>query len=160
MPTTLSVYTYHLLPLNHPSCPNVPSESYPMILHTIRITPYQYNHATSPDIATPVTTFLPYKIPPTLSRHILCVSQCLRLSVTPFLPHHARNPTIISKFLLTPINRDSIALLCSRSSENILQWSWLLWILLVELRYCLYAIYEPCRFRSHRILSRPPSQIL
>jgi len=87
MPTTLSLYTIHLPPSNHSPCSNVPSESHPMILHTTNTTPDQYNHAISSDIAIPHTTSLSYSIIPPPSRGFLRVSQRLRLSVTPFLPH-------------------------------------------------------------------------
>jgi hypothetical protein len=55
-PTTLSLYTVRLPPSNHFLSSDVPSESHPMILHTINTTPYQYNHAISSNVATPQTT--------------------------------------------------------------------------------------------------------
>ena len=58
--STLSLYTIHLPPSNHPSCSDVPSESHTMILHTTPLFLYRNNHATSPDVATPQTTSLSY----------------------------------------------------------------------------------------------------
>jgi len=91
-PTTLSLYTVCLPPSNHSPCSDVPSEPHPMILHTINIISYQYNHATSSDVATP-QLFLDHS---KLYHHHLAVfrhvSQRLRLSVTYFHPHYHKIP--------------------------------------------------------------------
>ena len=102
-----SVYIqFRLPPWNHSSCSDLSSESHPMILHTTSITPYQYNPATSTDIATPQATSLSYLIilPPSL--HILPVCQSLRFSVKPFLPYHPRNHIQIAKYLHTSSDLD------------------------------------------------------
>ena len=91
-PRTLGWNTVRLPPSNHSSCSDVPSKPHPMILHTINITPYQYNHATSSDVATP--QLFPYHNK--LYHHHLAafprISQRLRLSVTQFPPHHRKIP--------------------------------------------------------------------
>ena len=48
-PSTLSLYTFLLPPSNHSSCSDVPSESYPMILHT---TPLFLIITTTPSLLT------------------------------------------------------------------------------------------------------------
>jgi hypothetical protein len=105
---TLPLYTIHLPPSNHSSCSNIPSESHPMILHTTTITPYQYNYATLPDVATPRTTSLSYQIVPPLSHCILRIFQRLRLSVIQYLAQHPRIPIIVLKYLCTSLNCNSI----------------------------------------------------
>jgi len=74
--------------MNHSPCADVPSEPHPMISHTINITPYQYNHATSCDVATPQTTSLSYQIIPPQSGRSPCIFQRLRPSAAQFLPLH------------------------------------------------------------------------
>ena len=106
-PTTLSSYTICLPPSNHSSCSDITSESHPMISYTANTSPYRYNHATLPDIATPQTTFLSYQTIPPPSCRILRVSQCLCLSVTQFLPHHPWIPIIIPKYLCLSFNCDT-----------------------------------------------------
>jgi hypothetical protein len=67
---------------------------------------YRNNHATSSDVASPQTTSLSYSIITPPSRRFLRVSQCLRLSVTQFLPHHRERPPTIPKYLCTFQRRD------------------------------------------------------
>jgi len=104
MPTTLSLYTIRLPPSNHSSCSDVPSKSHPIILHTTKITPYQYNHATSSDVTTPQTTSWSHRIITPPSCHILRISQHLRPPVTQLVPHHPPNSTRIPKYLYTFFN--------------------------------------------------------
>jgi hypothetical protein len=132
-PTTLSVYTVRLPPSNHCSRSDVPSESHPMILHTTSKTLYQYNHTISSNVATPQSTSLLYLIIRPPSCRSLHVSQHLRLSVTQFLQHPHYTSTFYPKYLRIFLRCDSIPLSGSRSSGNNLQWSWLLWVLLMEL---------------------------
>jgi len=67
----LSLYTVHLLPSNHSPCSDVPSKSFAMIFHTVNLIPYQQNHATSTDVATPGTTIFSLQIIPPPPHHIL-----------------------------------------------------------------------------------------
>jgi hypothetical protein len=88
------------------------------------VTPYQYNHAMSSDVATPRATSSSYHI--------------TSPNVYTFVEHNffPTTPESRSLFLRTFVqhsNCNSIPILGSRSSENILQWSWLLWVLLMVL---------------------------
>jgi hypothetical protein len=55
---TLCLYPIWLQLSIHPPCLNIPSKYHPMIVHTTWAIPYQYNHATLSNIATPETTSL------------------------------------------------------------------------------------------------------
>jgi len=98
MPTTRSVYTVRLPPSIHSPCSDVPSEPHPMIVHTINITPDQFNHAISSDVATP--QLFPYDNK--LYRHHLAaflrITQRLRPSVTRFLPYPHEIPIPTPKY--------------------------------------------------------------
>lgn len=86
-PPTVALYTLSLTAFNHLSCPDILSESYPMISHTICMTPYEFNHAISSDIATPHTTTFPYEIIAPPLCHFLRVFQFRCLSVLQLLWH-------------------------------------------------------------------------
>jgi len=127
IPPTLAAYTIHPPPGNHSLCSDVPSESHRMILHTTTITPYQYNHATLSNVATPQTTILSQQIIPPPSHWILRISQLLCSSVIQFLPQHPRIPIIIPKYLGTSSN---LNIPCAESvsidlnSLNVTQSNW------------------------------------
>jgi hypothetical protein len=58
-------------------------------------------------------------------QHFHYNSQRLHLSVTQFFPHHPKIIFILPEYICASSNHDSIPLLRSRSSENIVQGSWL-----------------------------------
>jgi len=106
MLTILSLYSVRRPLSNQSPCTDVSSESHHMVLHTTNITPYQYNHATSSDVATPQATSSSYQIMLPPAYLSLRVSHRLRCSVTQFVPHH---PAIL---ILTPLY------LCTASNRN------------------------------------------
>jgi len=98
LPTSnnLSWYILDLPPSNHSLCSDEPSECFLMILHTTNTTPYEHNHATSPDVAIPQTTSSSYQSRPPQSHKVL----------TPFLHRSAslayRNTNLFHTFDTTP----------------------------------------------------------
>jgi len=105
-PTTLSLYTIRLPPSNHSPCSDVPSESYPMILHT---TPSSLIVTTTPHRLTSQHLKLLLYLTK-LSRHPLAafprVFQRLRLPLTQFLRHHKESFIAIPKYPYSNLCRD------------------------------------------------------
>lgn len=114
---------------------------------------YQHNHSTSSDIATPQPPSLSYSIIPAPLTNIF----------TPSPPHPTSPPFHNSdSYIPSPAHSDhgNIPQSGSRSSMNILQWSWHSWIALMKLIHCLYTIHKLLWFPLRKIIPHPLNKIL